>query len=520
VRALVPQNTHVVLGIIFRMMRSFKVCLLITEVFLVDPRREEAESAPEGWKNHLQKNMMTAGDTHENDELPDLPDYTNIEQMGDGADSIIYSAEDKAIKKTTIIRNPQRSDDNVESQFARFSQIRLQCDKTQEMHRVFRKRELMNDPKFKTGVKHIAQCKDAFGWIPGDTEMYNIYEWAAMAEKWAAKPGSQTHVDIIEVYEWAGKEGSKVLEELTTSKEALGLVKQVMLALDAMQSVNIVYIHHDLKWANVAVDEAKCLRLIDMDHYTMEHYIDGDYGTSKKKFGAEDALYAPVERRLYNFWCGDHEHSIHNHSMDESMDENELPCPAAYTFDIFSAGIMAAQACALDWFFYAIVFLKANSNDGALRPEVEKHRDAISQDLRSSIPQLGLVYLRMRLGPFIDFKVELPEPMYDAAQHVVKNQLINNWEKAPSIVDEELQQFGPDQIKLAISFATQSESNTILTEIAKNAAQRLGECKKDPDKVKFIESMMHKLPDKRPTAAATLTSPLFRGVEGKCAFDS
>jgi len=48
VRALVPQNTHVVLGIIFRMMRSFKVCLLITEVFLVDPRREEAESAPEG----------------------------------------------------------------------------------------------------------------------------------------------------------------------------------------------------------------------------------------------------------------------------------------------------------------------------------------------------------------------------------------------------------------------------------------------------------------------------------------
>jgi len=43
-------------------------------------------------------------------------------------------------------------------------------------------------------------------------------------------------VDIIEV-EWAGKEGSKVLEELTTSKEALGLVKQVMLALDAMQSV-------------------------------------------------------------------------------------------------------------------------------------------------------------------------------------------------------------------------------------------------------------------------------------------
>jgi len=99
----------------------------------------------------------------------------------------------------------------------------------------------------------------------------------ALHEMVASRPGRTHIMESIRscpsyiVYRWAGEEGSKLMPKLNFA-EALGLLKQVTMALYALfRHPLTTFIHHDLKWQNVAVDDAehgKCLQLIDLDDYT------------------------------------------------------------------------------------------------------------------------------------------------------------------------------------------------------------------------------------------------------------
>jgi len=281
-----------------------------------------------------------------------------------------------------------------------------------------------------------------------------------------------------------------VLQEIATFKKAFGFMRQVILALDAMQSVSPIYIHHDLKWANVAIDDAQCLRLIDMDQY-----IAGDRRTSGQECTIHTPLYAPGSR----LECSDSANFLF-------QDAGGNKCRYAHAFDIFSAGLMAAEACALDWMFYAITFLGAN-------PDIQaKIARTVSKDPDSNFPLLGLLFLRVRTGG----QGQLPKKFEQLAKVVAKPSV-----GYPDIYNKELVEFEPDDIQNAISKTlAPGKPSDILNKIAQNAAERLRECQKRSDDVKIIESMIHRYADKRPTAAATLASSLFKDVENECEFDS
>jgi len=318
----------------------------------------------------------------------------------------------------------------------------------------------------KKGSKHIIKCLGKVWGTDGGNRQKNVYE----------------------VYEWAGKEGSTVLQEITTFKKVFGLMKQVILALFAMQSVSPICIHHDLKWTNVAIDDAQCLRLTDMDNSP---------GCNENGCCMTPTpLYAPgvySECRNSGYaWC-----------PDKGFQD---ACPSRHDFDIFSAGLMAAEACALDWMFYAITFLGAN-------PDIQaKIARTVSKDPDSNFPLLGLLFLRVRTGG----QGQLPKKFEQLAKVVAKPSV-----GYPDIYNKELVEFEPDDIQNAISKTlAPGKPSDILNKIAQNAAERLRECQKRSDDVKIIESMIHRYADKRPTAAATLASSLFKDVENECEFDS
>jgi len=316
----------------------------------------------------------------------------------------------------------------------------------------------------KKGSKHIIKCLGKVWGTDGGNRQKNVYE----------------------VYEWAGKEGSTVLQEITTFKKVFGLMKQVILALFAMQSVSPICIHHDLKWTNVAIDDAQCLRLTDMDNSP---------GCNENGCCMTPTpLYAPgvySECRNSGYaWC-----------PDKGFRD---ACPSIHDFDIFSAGLMAAEACALDWMFYAITFLGAD-------PQIQtKIKNGVSDKPDEKNPRAGLLYLRkrtverllpgaLRAYPGVFETINLDAPVYN----------------------KELVEFKPDDIQNAIKKTLAPDKpSDILNQAAHNAAERLKECQKRPDDVKIIDSMIDKDPRKRPRPDDILASSLFKDVENECTFDS
>jgi len=261
------------------------------------------------------------------------------------------------------------------------------------------------------------------------------------------------------VYEWAGEDGVLVVKEEASLDSVLGLFKQVILALYAMQQSNPPFIHHDLKWHNVAVDR-KCLRLIDLDDH-----VEGIW-RNKRGPGVWTPVYAPPEQQGQRdaiFFCGLHSHS--------SPARNAV-CPGAYAFDVFSAGMMASEACALDWMTIALYGTVRGTRDFARREGLK---------LDEAVPLHGMVKLKERVDR----------------------------------LSTDLKGFKAQKV---INFVKHFHDQR-LEEVAQKAMARLTECQKKPGTIDVIQSMLASTPSNRPTPGQVLKSSLLKDVRTNCDLD-
>jgi len=155
-------------------------------------------------------------------EIPDVisETYSDISIAGEGTYGIVYKATD-AENRQVAIKFMKRG--------ASAQDLMDRCTKIRYLHEQV-KAVVTDDP----GLVHVMNCVEAS--------------------------------DKYVVYEWAGEEGVKMLPQLSF-EDARALLKQVIIALHSLfRSTHRTILHHDLKWANVAVADG-CLRLIDLDDW-------------------------------------------------------------------------------------------------------------------------------------------------------------------------------------------------------------------------------------------------------------
>jgi len=263
------------------------------------------------------------------------------------------------------------------------------------------------------------------------------------------------------VLEWAGKPGNTVLQKSTLAP-ALKLLKQVILALHALQGANPPIIHHDLKWDNVAVDENKCLKLIDLD-FVMK-------GIWKERHKETVAARETVPPESQPFFCG-----------LSPPQEDEAACPAAYSYDMFGAGIMSWFMCSLDILFFAKSYYAADpiaQMDMFYRVS-QAHEHGLSK--RAKLGKVGITNLRDLYG--------------------------NRFKK-------HLLEFNETDTENIYRIARVFEVDVPRDILKLQACQQLG-----PDKLGVLESMTARNPESRPTPKEVLQSSLFRHVKTGCGTD-
>jgi len=269
-------------------------------------------------------------------------------------------------------------------------------------------------------------------------------------------------------YEWSGTQGVEKLLDLDSFDSAFGLLKQVMLALYAMQHSHPPYIHHDLKWENVAVDENNCLRLIDLDDST-----EGIWGAREHGSTTASALYAPPEYTTTrkSFHCG----------LRAGTADTE--CPRSYAFDMYSAGLMVYEACSLDWMSYF--------------EEWNKHKEAVIEDTIGIAEEDGMAI--------------------HAAVTLLGLNIASDL-KDPTSILAALKKFDPEAIQAVVEhFKSQDDR---IEKIGANAINRLKGCKQKMEDVDFnyLPRMIAEIPSGRPTPGELLGT-LFAGVNTGCNLD-
>jgi len=263
------------------------------------------------------------------------------------------------------------------------------------------------------------------------------------------------------VLEWAGNSGNEVLHKRKFDA-ALGLLKQVVLALHALQEASPPIIHHDLKWDNVAVDEQNCLKLIDLDLSMKGIWKDRNKATLAVR------AYAPPESQP--FFCG-----------LSPPQEDEAACPAAYSYDMFAAGIMSLSVCSLDMLFFVKSYYAANATAraGLISRVVQAAEQGL--DAREKLGGIGITHLRGLYG------------------NRFKMHLLN---------------FNDGDKEKIHEIAKLLNINVFLDILRLQACQQLG-----PDKLDILESMTASSPGKRPKANEVLQSSLFEYVKTGCSTD-
>jgi len=345
--------------------------------------------------------------------------FTDIQYAGSGSFANVYAARDLNTNDKVAIKVP-KYDFSVQ-------ELKRSCDKI---------KKLTNHVQKTHGGKHIMRC------LHSDSR--------------------------YTVFEWAGEEGSSVLEKEASLDSALGLLKQVILALYAMHHSSPPFVHHDLKWKNVAVD-GKCLRLIDLDDHVE--------GIWKHRIYSSRAVYTPFyappeldpTKRTNVFFCG---------LSSRFPQATDAVCPGAYAFDMFSAGLMACQACALDW-------MTAVLEVERVLAEAEGVAKATRTDLHVAVPLLGLSYLRTRVGS----------------------------------LSLDLEAFDPARILVLVHHFRDRDPH--MAGVAQKATKRLEQCKKllEIGAIAEIERMIARKPTQRITPGQLLQSSLLKGVRTDCGLD-
>jgi len=192
-----------------------------------------------------------------------------------------------------------------------------------------------------------------------------------------------SNTDKYMILEWSGVDGYEAIVSCSFNK-AMGLFKQLLIGLVSLHRSNPfpVIVHHDLKWQNVGVDEKNCLRIIDL-----EDTLPGVWG--KRINGAQGYTFSTPEtaNNKFGFFCG------LQPSRSYSPDKYAL-CPFAWTFDAYTAGIMAIQLFGVDFFFYLKMF--RSMGESHLR---ESHlRDHLA---RSSVLDIPSIMVKLSLDQFM-----------------------------------------------------------------------------------------------------------------------
>jgi len=407
---------------------------------------------------------------HETDLPPDLePKYHNIELAGEGTFGSVY----KAITDVDTDHTDQQVAIKVMKGRANSADLRKQCQKIQVLHEVVKAAQ-------GSGV-HLMNCIES-----------------------AAQ---------YVVYEWAGEEGSKLLP--TQSFDAArSLLKQVIMALHALScGSGKTIVHHDLKWQNVAVQDG-CLKLIDLDDW-----IYGQWGNRLKKtpytplFSPPEILTTKV--RPKNYFCG------LTASRANEQGGAGVVCPGAYSFDIYTAGMMAVQICGFEWVFFA-TFMQEEMSRMQELVQREVKRKSLQREVKryagedpvyESIPMYGIARLKAYLlqgNKLRDLLSVQPDYIQEYAE-IFKEETMCN-----SLASEGFKlTHGCNQEKFKMDDAT-------LMSHAAFAKEKFVSCKAEltPDAIDTMESMLHSQPRLRPDPAKLLNSELFTGVATNCDDDN
>jgi len=304
------------------------------------------------------------------------------------------------------------------------------------------------------------------------------------------------------VYEWAGEEGSKVLPQKSFD-EARALLKQVVMALHALsRGSRTTILHHDLKWQNVAV-ESGCLKLIDLDDW-----IPGRWGR-RLDITAHTPLFSPLEilteKGRKNYFCGLTATAAAATARTGNFETALVPCPGAYSFDIYTAGMMALQICGFEWVFFAKFMHDRITNTDSLREQQRNvWRYAEEDPIYETIPYYGIHRLKVYLlrGYHLrDLLTFNPNTILEIVEHFQREPMCKSLQKNCG-----QQEFKDHDVKLILH--------------AGHAKRKFESCKQHPAAVETIEKMLHIRPRERPDPSSLLTSPLFSGVPTGCSFDA
>eukprot|EP00419_Tripos_fusus_P003211 CAMPEP_0172682372 /NCGR_PEP_ID=MMETSP1074-20121228/18125_1 /TAXON_ID=2916 /ORGANISM="Ceratium fusus, Strain PA161109" /LENGTH=462 /DNA_ID=CAMNT_0013501047 /DNA_START=68 /DNA_END=1453 /DNA_ORIENTATION=+ len=260
---------------------------------------------------------------------PTFEKYEHLEEVGKGSFGTVYKATSKAHPEVTVALK-------VPNDLANSSAMAGDCGKMQALEQRI---------KSQPGNGHVIRCLE------------NGKDYIAL--------------------EWAGKQGDKAIRGKPLN-QILQYFKQLMLALRALQAANPTFVHHDLKWDNVAIADDQCLRVIDLDAG-----IDGACLFQHQGVGTFPATAPPEYDKSSNvlaFECG----------LEECAGPY-TPCPLAYSWDMYTAGAMAVDMCGLD-LLAAVRHIVSNNKTKAFNLLVQEtdEQNNFENDPEKELHELGL----------------------------------------------------------------------------------------------------------------------------------
>jgi len=206
----------------------------------------------------------------------------------------------------------------------------------------------------------------------------------ALEQRIKSQPGNGHVIRCLEsgkgyvALEWAGTQGDRAIHGKTLI-QILKYFKQLMLALRSLQAAHPTFVHHDLKWDNVAIADDQCLRVIDLDAG-----IDGACQFQHKGVDTFPAT-APPEfdgsEKFLAFQCG----------LNCTQAGPSTTCPLAYTWDMYTAGAMAVEMCGLD-LLAAVRYIVSNDVEDVFDDLVHEtdELDNYENDPEEELHKLGL----------------------------------------------------------------------------------------------------------------------------------